>query len=222
MIACVWWEEMWRRRNGCCWWIRWEIFLLLLLSAWPAGCMSAQLAPRHPLAALRTLGLVTRSPPAHTAHEDSSTSESSRRHTRPAGSAVVDLHAHLGGARHLSATLNGRFTSLPVRAAQQSESAIRAHQQRCGPRAKPHARTHRRGCTVACAAGWIVSLTTTSGRRVHVKLRSSTQQQCGCQTQIKQRLCIVLLNAAVGVRRSCHARLRGARRVRLRENYFCG
>ena len=186
-----------------------------------AGLVPLELLLRLPLATARAFALLRTD--AHRGRQASSTtSESSRRCTRPAGSAVVDLHADLGGARHLSATVDGRFTSLLARAAEESESAIRAHQQRRGRRAQPHARTHRRGCTAACAAAWIVSLTTTSGRRVHVKLRSSMQQQCGCQTQIKQRLCIVLLNAAVGVRRSCHARLRGARRVRLRENYFCG
>lgn len=74
-----------------------------------------------------------------------------------------------------STTVDGRFTSLLARAAQGNESVIRAHQQRRDPRAQPHARTHRRGCTAAYAAAWIVSLTKSSGRRVPVKLRAQLE-----------------------------------------------
>ena len=168
-------EERWWSGSGCCWWIGWEVLWRLSMRAALATYVRAVAGLLDPLAAAATL-LLRRSKREHqAAHADSTESESSRRCTRPAGSAVVDLHADLGGARHLSATVDGRFTSLLTRAAQGSESAIRAHQQRRGRRAQPHARTHRRGCTAACAAAWIVSLTKSTGRHVPVKLRAQLE-----------------------------------------------
>jgi len=171
----VWREERRRSGSSCCWWIGWEVFLLLSRgAAVAAGLVPLELLLRLPLATARAFALLRTD--AHRGRQASSTtSESSRRCTRPAGSAVVDLHADLGGARHLSATVDGRFTSLLTRAAQGRESAERAHQQRRGTRALPHAHTHRRGCTAACAAAWIVSLTKSTGRRVPVKLRAQLE-----------------------------------------------
>ena len=222
MVARVWREERRRSGSGCGWWIGGGALLRVVAVV----ALAAVLVPCGlPLLAHRALELRRarcQARPGTAAHAGSTTSASSPRRTPPAYSAAIDLHADHGRARHPSATPNGRFTSLPAQTEQESESATRAHQQRHSPRAQPHARTHRWGCTAARVGVCQAGCRQASGRHVHAKLRTSMQQQCACQTHIKHSLCVVLFIGEVDVRRSCRARLCGARIIRLRENYFCG
>ena len=126
-------------------------------------CCTVHTGPGHPV-----------TPGTHSRHIPQHVRDQSQAHT-PLFFLLLWCETDRGRHCNRSATVDGRFTSLLTRAAQECESAIRAHQQRRDTRAQPHARTHRWGCTAAHAAAWIVNLTRSSGRRVPVKLRAQLE-----------------------------------------------